>query len=140
MGLEEDDNRCTHGCPVLPAPDHVVSLFMDALWADSSVQQSAFPFLLSKTDNQRRVCDNATFRKMALEIMVAINATSIIQNTDGIGIKVAIRLAGINVCDAIYFSHVISVLEQYNGNGNSGFILAVCKAIRVADDELFDSS
>ena len=35
VGSTQDDNRCIHGCPVLPAPDHVVSLFIDGLWADA---------------------------------------------------------------------------------------------------------
>ena len=54
-------------CPVLPAPDHAVSLFMDALWAGSFVQdKSEFDVLVGAVYNNQRVWYNATLRKMAL--------------------------------------------------------------------------
>jgi hypothetical protein len=37
---------CNHGCPVLPAPDHVVSRFMDDMWAHSCVNKSYFFFFV----------------------------------------------------------------------------------------------
>jgi hypothetical protein len=59
---------CNHGCPFLPAPDHAVSLFLDAMWPRSGVQQSVDRFIfesdrlifLDKMDNYRQVWDNAT--------------------------------------------------------------------------------
>ena len=115
-------NRCNHGCPVLPAPDHAVSLFMDALWADSFVEdKSAVDLLVDVIYNHQRVWDNATLRKMALDIMLAIGVNFIIFD------KVKHK-------SALYFAHAISILEQYNGNGEDGFIVGVYKAIRVEHD------
>ena len=70
-------NRCNHGCPVLPAPDHAVSLLMDALWAGSFQDKSAVDVLVGVIYNDQRVWDNATLRKMALDIMVAIGVNCI---------------------------------------------------------------
>ena len=114
---------CTHGCPLLPAPDHVVSLFMDAMWLRSYSQESYFIFMLDNFDNHRQVWDNATLRKMALDIMLSIGTNDIILDTDDHGIKHAEVLA-----------IKMSVVEHYNGNGNGGFKLAISKASLVADD------
>ena len=66
VGSTQDDNRCIHGCPVLPAPDHVVSLFIDGLWADAcDTEKGPICFMLKSIDNNRQVWDNATLRKMA---------------------------------------------------------------------------
>jgi len=76
VGSTQDDNRCIHGCPVLPAPDHVVSLFIDGLWADAGDHENGpICFLLKSIDNNRQVWDNATFRKIALDIMLALVQT-----------------------------------------------------------------
>jgi hypothetical protein len=113
---------CNHGCPVLPAPDHAVSLFMDDLWA--GVQKSPDSrFVLDKFDNHRQVWDNATLRKLALDIVVSIGTNFIILDKDHHGIKFASRLAV-----------TIFLLEQYNGNGKDGFLLAIHQASLVAGD------
>jgi hypothetical protein len=58
MGLKQDvDNRCNHGCPALPAPDHAVSIFMDALWTDAFDHvnsKGAFKFLRGTIDNHHK--------------------------------------------------------------------------------------
>ena len=114
---------CTHGCPALPAPDHAVSLFMDALWANSNDKTSYDLFMSNTVVNHRQVWgDDATLRKLALDIMVVIG-TNFILDTDDHGIKhaevLAIKMSGV---------------EHYNGNGNGGFKLAISKASLVADD------
>jgi hypothetical protein len=114
---------CNHGCPVLPAPDHAVSLFMDDLWAHAGAQESPDRFILGKFDNHRQVWDNATLRKLALDIVVSIGTNYIILDKDHHGIKLAGRLAV-----------TIFLLEHYNGNGKQNFHVAVCKATLVADD------
>ena len=119
VGLTQDDNRCDHGCPVLPAPNHAVSPFMDALWAGSFVQdKSAADVLVDVIYNYQQVWDNATLRKMALDIMVAIGVNCLMY-----------RFAY-----PLYIAHAIFIFEQYNGNGDDGFIVASCKAIRVEHD------
>jgi hypothetical protein len=113
-------NRCNHGCPVLPAPDHAVSLFMDALWADSFVEdKSAVDLLVDVIYNHQRVWDNATLRKMALDIMLVIGVNFIIFDN--------------KVKHPLYIAHAISVFE-HNGDGQEGFIVGVYKAIRVEHD------
>jgi hypothetical protein len=115
--------RCNHGCPVLPAPDHVVSLFMDAMWDRSGVQESQDSFILSTFYNHGQVWDNSTLRKLALDILVAMGTNYIILDTDDHGIQLAGRLA-----------ITIFMLEHYNGNGKDDFRLAVCKANLLAGD------
>jgi hypothetical protein len=117
---------CNHGCPVLPAPDHVVSLFMDARWDRSGVQESPGRFIFDIFDNHRQVLDDATLRKMSLDIMVAMG-TNIILGTDDHGIKVAMN----------YLAVTIATMEQYNGTGKCGFNLAACKGLLVKDDTSF---
>ena len=63
---------CTHGCPALPATDHAVSHFMDALWANSNAKKWPDSYLLDLFDNHRQVWDSATLRKLASDILVAI--------------------------------------------------------------------
>jgi len=114
--------RCNHGCPVLPATDHVVSLFLDAMWARSGIQESPDRVMLDKFDNHRQVWDDATLRKMSLDIMVAIG-TNIILSTDNR-----------NNYDARRLAVVIAVLELYNGNGKDDFHLAMWKTHLVIGD------
>ena len=117
-GLTQDDNRCYHRCPVLPAPDHAVSLLMDALWANLFVEdKSAVDVLVDVIYNDQRVWDNATLRKMALDIMLAIGVNCIMY-----------RFAY-----PLYIAHAISILE-HNGDGQNGFTLALCKEVRVEHD------
>ena len=105
-------------CPVLPAPDHAVSLFMDALWAGSFVQdKSEFDVLVGAVYNNQRVWYNATLRKMALDIMLAIGVNCIMHR----------------YAYPLYIAHAISVFEQ-NGDVQEGFSLGVYKAIRAVDD------
>jgi hypothetical protein len=114
---------CNHRCPFLPAPDHVVSLFMDALWDRSGVPKTPDSrFILDKFDNHGQVWDNSTLRKMSLDILLAIG-TNFILDADDHGIKLARRL-----------TITIAVLEQYNGNGTKDLHIAMCKASLVADD------
>ena len=112
---------CTHGCPALPAPDHAVSLFMDALWANSNDKTSYDLFMSNTVVNHRQVWgDDATLRKLALDIMVVIG-TNFILDTDDHGIKLADLLAT-----------TISAMEHYNGHGKIN--LAICQAYIVVDD------
>jgi hypothetical protein len=113
---------CNHGCPVLPAPDHAVSLFMDAMWPRSGVQQSADHFILNTFYNHRQVWDNATLRKLALNIVVSIGTNIIL------GIDNRIKLA--------YLAVTIATMEQYNGNGEDGFALAIWQGSFMAEDLL----
>jgi hypothetical protein len=115
---------CNHGCPVLPAPDHVVSLFMDAMWPRSGVQQSPDRFLSNTFYNHGQVWDNATLRKLALDIMVAMGTNFIIPDTDDNRNKVA------------YLALTIATMEQYNGNGEDGFALAIWQGSFMAEDLL----
>jgi hypothetical protein len=118
---------CNHGCPVLPAPDHVVSLFVDDLWDRSRVPKTLDGrFILDIFDNHRQVWDDATLRKMSLDIMVAMG-TNIILGTYDHGIKVAMN----------YLAVTIFILEEYNGTGKGGFNLAACKGLLVKDDTSF---
>jgi hypothetical protein len=111
-------NQCNHGCPVLPAPDHAVSLLMDALWAGSFVQdKSEFDVLVMQFTIINEFGTNATLRKMALDIMLAIGVNCIMH-----------RFAY-----PLYIAHAISVFE-HNGDGQNGFTLALCKAVRVDHD------
>ena len=106
--------------PVLLAPDHAVSLFMDALWAGSFVKDKPaadVSGLVGAVYNHQRVWDNATLRKLALDIMLAIGVNCIMH-----------RFA-----NPLYIAHAISVFE-HNGDGQNGFTLALCKAVRVDHD------
>jgi hypothetical protein len=114
---------CNHGCPVLPAPDHVVSLFMDAMWDRSGVQESVVRFISNIFDNYRQVWDNATLRKLALNILLAIGTNTIL-GTDDLDLQDAMN----------YLAVTTAVMEQYNGNGKDGFHLAMCKTNLVAGD------
>ena len=120
VGRTQDYNLCTHGCPLLPAPDHAVSYFMDALWTNSNANKLP-DRLIDTFDNHRQVWDNATLRKMASDIMVSIG-TNYIMSTDNLNNE----KKGLAV--------IISVLEQYNGNGKDGFNFAISKEYVVADD------
>ena len=125
VGLTQDDNQCIHGCYFLPAPNHAVSLFMDALWADACDQK--LPFTLMKgTIVNRQVCCDATFRKMAFDVMLATGVNIIIMDADNLGMKVAVYLV------LYHLGHTISVLEHYDGDGD--YILARWKTMRVVDD------
>jgi hypothetical protein len=110
---------CNHGCPLLPAPDHVVSLFMDDL---------SDRFILDKFDNYRQVWDDDATRKMALNIMVSIGTNCVILDTDDIRNNNSLNYF------AIRLAITIAVMEQYNGNGKDGFALAIQQASLVADD------
>ena len=132
MGLKQDaDNRCTHACPALPDPDHAVSLFMDALWTDAFDHVNSkgpFKFLRGTIDNHhKRIWDNATFRKLVLDIMLAIGTNFIILAKS----EHEYDLTG-NLVFMSYLGHAISTLEQYDGNGS--YKVAMFKAIRAAND------
>jgi len=118
VGRTQDYNLCTHGCPVLPAPDHAVSLFMDDLWAHAYAQKLP-DRLIDTFDNHRQLWDNAILRKMASDILVAIGTNFIMSNLNKFAVLLAIT---------------ISVLEQYIGTGKGGFKLAACQASLVVDD------
>jgi hypothetical protein len=123
MGLKQDiDNRCNHGCNnALPPSGHVVSLFIDALWSDSCVQKSPVTFLAVTFSHHQQVWNNATFRKMAFDIMVAIGV-NITLDEDNLGMNY-FHLAA-------YLGQAIFALEQYDGNGD----IAIFKAVRVLCD------
>jgi len=123
VGRTQDYNLCTHGCPALPATDHAVSHFMDALWANSNAKKWPDSYLLDLFDNHRQVWDSATLRKLASDILVAIGTNFVMLNTIDHGFKFAVLLA-----------MTISVLEHYIGNGNDGFYFAIMKASLVVDD------
>jgi hypothetical protein len=101
---------CNHGCPLLPDPDHVVSLFMDTMWDRSGIQESVDRFILNTINNHRQVWDNATLRKLALDILLAIG-TNIILSTDN-----------------------RNKSYDNNGNGKDDFHLAMWKTNLVAED------
>jgi hypothetical protein len=126
----QEGSRCAHGCPVLPAPEHALSHFMDALWAHSSaVQKSCYfvthPSTNTHFDNYRQVWDNATLRKLESDILVAIG-TNIILSIN--------HLDRLNKSVMNHLALTIFMLEQYNGNGKDDFNLAMRKASLVADD------
>jgi hypothetical protein len=110
---------CTHGCPLLPAPDHAVSLFMDALWANSNDKKSPDRYLLDLFDNHRQVWDNAILRKLALDISVAIGTNFIMSNLDKFAVLQAITM---------------SAMEHYSGHGKDDFSFATCKSYLLVDD------
>ena len=122
VGRTQDYNLCTHGCPALPATDHAVSHFMDALWANSNAKKSLDRYLLDLFDNHRQVWDNATLRKLASDILVAIGTNFILDTIDH------------DFKDACLLAITISLLGHYNGNGNDGFYFAIMKASLVVDD------
>ena len=76
--------------------------------------------MLKSIDNNRQVWDNATLRKMALDIMLAIGTNFFI-------------LDEVKRKNVLYFAQAISILEQYTGDGKYGFNLATRKASRVHD-------
>ena len=111
---------CNHGCPLLPAPDHAVSYFMDDLWAHAyAYAQKLTDHLIDTFDIHRQVWDNAILRKLALDILVAIG-TNFIMSTDN--------------CNKVAIPYVINVLEQYIGNGKDGINSATYKACVVSVD------
>jgi len=110
---ERDEGiRCSHGCPIIPAPGHVVSRFMSALLGyECKMDALKTPYhiadSLSFTFKQHpEVWDDATLRNMARGIVLTM------------GTNLVLMLDVDFYSKAKEFAYSILLLEKYDVDGD----------------------